>query len=485
MKYWSIRAGLILVAAAAAPAVMPGCSCESSSSATTEGNGGSGNSGQGGEGGSLFTTGSGGGGGNGPCQGLECDVLACGNGVKTTVTGVVYEPAGKVPLYNVTVYVPRERLDVVPLDPIEDGASCDTCAANLSGNPIAAALTDTEGRFVLEDVPAGENIPLVIQAGKWRREFVLPLVGGCIDNPTTDGEVRLPRNQAEGHIPLIALTTGGADPLECLLRKAGIDDAEFTPEGGTGRVHLFAGNGGANRFADNLNAGADFTSATALWSTQDALMRYDVVLLACEGSQNPNTKPADARQAMSDYASAGGRIFASHWHNYWLQEGPAPWPSTASWDFQNDPPQPFTGLIDTSFPKGQALSDWLVNVQASQNAGEIDIQAPQHTISTIDPELTTRWIYSEAPEVPGVQYFTFNTPIADAAGAPVDPADQCGRVVYTDIHVSSGDNVGSPFPQGCTTQDLSPQEKALLFMLFDLTSCVTPDDEPPPAPEIQ
>lgn len=474
MRAWSIRAGFLLVAAAAAPAVVPGCSCEDTGSATTEGTGGNTGQGGSGQGGCLFNCGSGGSGAQQGCVNLECQQVQCGGGTTTTVTGVVYEPAGNVPLYNVTVYVPNS-----PLNEIVDGASCDQCSATLSGDPVVATLTDTQGRFTLTDVPVGANIPLVIQVGKWRREFVIPTVTECVDNPTIDGEIRLPRNSTEGHLPLMALTTGGADPLECLLRKIGIDDAEFTPEGGAGRVHLFTGVNGTSSFDSTLNNGAALTDATALWGTMESLMRYDVVLMACEGSQNPNTKPAEALQAMHDYASAGGRIFASHWHNYWMMEGPDPWPVTATWDFQNDPPSPFRGLINETFPKGQAFSEWMVNVQGSVVPGEIQINAAQHTVATVDETLTTRWIYSEAPEVPGVQYFTYNTPLT------VPEEEQCGRVVYTDIHVSSGDDVDRPFPTGCTTQDLSPQEKALLFMLFDLSACVTPDDEPPPPPDIQ
>ena len=434
----------------------------------------------------------------GPCRNLECrqstctrgscTAQPCAPGVKTTVSGTVFDPAGKVPLYNVVVYVPN-----APLDPVPEGASCDRCGATLSGKPIATAITDETGHFSLENVPVGADVPLVIQVGKWRRELTVPAVASCADTPLTDTNLtRLPRNQSEGHIPKMALTTGSADALECLLRKIGIQDSEFTPEGGSGRVNLFAGAGGTNRYSATLNGGANLTGVEPWWDSAANLLTYDILLHSCEGTETPTNKSPAARQAFLQYTSAGGRVFLSHWHNYWLEHGPAPLPMTATFDHQNDLPSPFTAAIDTSFPKGQAMATWLVNVGGSTTPGQLVILAGQHTVDTANPTYSQRWIYSDAMpgatqqtlRNPSVQYFTFNTP----ADAPA--ADQCGRVVLSDIHVS---NAGTPndrsspnlrFPTGCQATDLSAQEKALEFMLFDLSSCVIPDSSVPIPPII-
>ncbi|WP_437735747.1 carboxypeptidase regulatory-like domain-containing protein [Sorangium sp. So ce1335] len=489
-------AGWLLASAAIAPALIAGCSCGDpggtpASASSAGGGGAAGAAGAepdagGGFGGIPFYPGGGGSPvGTGGCEGLECQQIQCAAGGKTTVSGTVYEPAGKVPLYNVIVYVPNSELD-----PITDGASCDRCNVTLSGDPIATALTDTKGRFVLEDVPVGEDIPLVVQIGKWRRKITLPRVEACVDNPLEDGAIRLPRNKSEGHIPKIALTTGGADVLECLLYKMGIDASEFTPETGDGRVNLFTGRAiegrkATSRYRDGLNDGASFSTARSFWGSLDNLSQYDMVILSCEGSEFRADKPQAALQAMFDYASAGGRVFASHWHNTWLRLGPGRFPETADWNEESDPDDELPVLVDTTFPKGEALRDWLVAVEASREPGQILIDDPQHWVDSVNEEIATRWLFNEAHPTleakAGVKYFTFNTPI----GSPEEA--QCGRFVYTDIHVATTDVAGAPFPSGCESRDgehheLTAQEKALLFMLFDLSACIAPDDEPPPVP---
>ncbi len=435
----------------------------------------------------------------GPCVNLQCQQttctagpckeLACAAGAQTSVSGTVYDPAGRVPLYNVLVYIPNAALD-----PVKLGVTCDTCAS-ISGSPIASALTDAKGQFKLNNVPVGADIPLVMQIGKWRRKITIPKVTACTDTAITDKDLtRLPRNQSEGDIPKIALSTGGVDALECLLRKIGIDDTEFTPEAGRGRVNLFAGATGASAYAPTLNGGASLTRAGSLWGTSAALKKYDIVLLACEGggwlatSLSVPKGPA-ALQAMSDYANAGGRIFATHWHNYWIQQGPAPLSTVATWQFPNDGTDltladPFTASIDSTFPKGLAMTDWLVNVGASTTRGQLMIRGGRDSLqATATAPLAQRWIYGVDQKNQGrqcVQYMTYNTPIGAAADK------QCGRVVFTDIHLSagSGDMSNQPFPTGCKTTTLTPQEKAVEFMFFDLAACVQPDAKPPMPPPL-
>jgi hypothetical protein len=430
-------------------------------------------SGMGGIGGAILVDGAGVGDGSAPCNTNLClRRVACPGGAKTTITGKVYIPNGTLPLYNVTVYVPN-----APVEPITHGASCNRCDSKLSGEPIVTALTDVTGQFVLEDVPVGADIPLVIQIGKWRRQITIPNVAQCTDNPLTDPNLtRLPRDKSEGDLPLLALTTGDADALECLLRKIGIADSEFSTEAGDGSVHLYAGmesgHEGTNRYTAPFG-GENFTDAEAFWSTEANLRKYDIVLLSCEGTEDPNNKSTAARQNMKSYLDAGGRVFASHWHNFWVEEGPAPFPTAANFDHRDDP-SPGDATIDTTFAKGQALADWLFNVGGSPTKGLIRIQAPQATVTTVNR--AQRWIYNDSWNA--VQYMTQNTPME------VPEEQQCGRLVLSDIHVSSGDksNEDLPYPEGCTTTDLTPEEMALIFMLFDLSACVTTDRVPPPIP---
>jgi hypothetical protein len=429
-------------------------------------------------------------GGNMPadaCVGLECQVVNCGamGQQPTTLTGTVFAPNGTLPLYGITVYVPLNDPGTPP-----DTLQCDRCSNDLPGGAVAQTTSKEDGTFRLENVPSGDNIPLVIKSGKWQRKVMLTKVDQCVDTPLAATETSLPKNKAEGNIPKIAITTGDADALECLVRKLGLEQ-EMSVGGGTGRVQLFAGDGANKVGATNM------PSVQTLWDTADHLKGYDIVILSCEGGQVANATPKNQNNldAMKAYADAGGRVFASHWHNIWIGGNfldqnapitlkPAGWASADStmsggittWDRNDGNPGDPVLIDETSNPKGTSFANWMIAVGGSGPTtlptatmrGQITTQSAgrRMTARTLDLTKAERWVYSQASGAP--QNFQFTTPIE------VTPDNRCGKVVFSDMHVSA-DSRSRPtvaFPMDCSNAGLTPQEKALAFMFFDIASCV-------------
>ena len=416
-----------------------------------------------------------------PCTGLCLQQKTCAGGGSTTVSGKVFDPAGKVPLYNVIVYVPN-----APVAALTSGASCDRCG-DVSGDPLVSAITDTSGKFTLTNVPVGAKIPLVVQVGKWRRQLTITNVAECTDTPLTTEQTRLPKNHTEGDIPKMALTTGGADAMECFLRKVGLEDSEFSVGGGAGRVHFYAGSPSGNTTTakfDGAHGGASFAPAQGFWSDASQLGAYDIVLLSCEGQTYPATKPQPALDALYDYTTKGGRVFASHWHRFWFDPradnngavmGTTKFGDLGTWNDDNGFSNSIAATVDNTFPKGKAMEEWLGNVGALR-AGKLPIDGAKKNLETVNPANAQQWITYAGPQA--VEYMSFNIP----TGVPDDK--KCGRAVYSDLHVSAGvgDTPGPAWPGGCKTTELSPQEKALEFMLFDLSSCIQSDQAPPTPP---
>jgi hypothetical protein len=439
---------------------------------------------------------------------LKCQVMDCpadSSPSTTTVSGKVYDPAGRVPLYNAVVYIVEDPKTT--LKPLGQRVKCESCSEHFPKTAMAVALTGSDGSFRLTDVPVGEKIPLVIQLGKWRRVVEID-VAPCTDNPLSAEKTRLPRNSTEGDLPKIAVTTGGSDALECLLKKIGVDEAEFTPDNGPGRVNLFAG----YRAASTINVGGvskPLRPAEELWASSDQMLNYDMILMGCEGAGSlwkppeevtekdpvPLPRPVAMQLEVRKYADLGGRIFGSHWHHRWINSDdttpdnpyPASGPALATFaksskGFEDQLKKSLLVEVDATFPKGIAFRDWLVNVKASTVPGQLSVKEAEHSVDSVNPTLTRQWIYGTDPlgvpdtnRVPEmVQYFSFT--------APVGAAEECGRMVFSDLHVSigGGDEAATPFPERCAASldtELSPQEKALEFMIFDLSSCIQKEDD--------
>jgi hypothetical protein len=410
------------------------------------------------------------------CTNLCLQQVSCSNpAVTTTVSGTVYAPNGVDPLPNVLVYVPN-----APLQPFSQGVSCDNCSAGVSGSPLVSAISGIDGKFTISNVPAGSNIPLVMQIGRWRRKVTIPSVAACTNTPVAASLTHLPKNKTEGDIPLMAFATGAVDALECVMRKIGVDDTEFTAPSGTGRIHLYEGltdhnsqNATTTIWASGGAKASGSPNEDQLWGTQAAINKYDMVFFPCQADQSSRT--AAAQQTLLNYVNAGGRVFATHFSYIWFYQNPTFGQATA-WNVEQHPsPANQTGYVNTTFPKGQALAQWLVQVGASSVLGQIPLQVIRHDYDFEIPPTQSWMSINDVNFGPISVHYTFNTPI----GAPA--AQQCGRVLFDDYHVentSFAPTIGAIFPAECAAGAMTAQEKLLEFMIFDLASCIAPDQPP-------
>jgi hypothetical protein len=424
-----------------------------------------------------------------PCVGLECKVNhMCAGGNRTTITGKVFAPNGTLPLYNAAVYVPNGSVDA-----IAPGVTCDRCDGKLPGNPVSFGATGPDGSFSIADVPTGTDIPLVIQLGRWRRQIKIPAVADCAATAIPDTLTRLPKNAAEGDIPKMAIATGKADAFECLLLKIGIDPGEITTPAGTGRVHFFTATN-----APGLNLMPPAPKATELYSSLDKMLAYDVILLPCEGAEfdksraNGMTLNPNPRDLLVQYVNMGGRVFSTHYSYDWLTYNSSPFNKLATptgnnglWPVgqKDDYNSTIVSQLVTSFPKGMDFAKWLIAAGAASAMNTLNIAEGRSDVIGVDTTLAQPWATYDFTPIggkPAVMHFTFNTPLdapKDAMGVPA----YCGRVVFSDFHVTAGAvTMGETiFPAACKMDPMTDQEKALAFMLFDLSSCVQQDTTAP------
>jgi hypothetical protein len=418
------------------------------------------------------------------CQGLECQIENCGGGVSTTISGTVYAPNGTLPLYNIIVYVPN-----APLDPLTPGVTCDQCGSIASGNPIAVALTDSQGHFQIQNAPSGTNIPLVMQVGKWRRQISISKINSCVDNPVgqqvsgVEQLTRLPKKQSEGDMPRVAITTGTCETFACIIPKLGIDPSEYAPgptSSTTKPTKAFSFYSGAGSAAP-LGA----PPAQPFWSDVNQLKNFDLAMFSCE-CHEPTDAPTAAVTAVRSYLEAGGRIFTTDFMYTWykfssdtnLNASPWSWPGGA-------PPGADPVSVDTTFPKGTAFGDWLYYVSgiAPYNA-EVTTKPPVKdqfpvtaaggyvfdNVWSINTKYGLEWSHSGGPSHPRI--ITMGMPSAQP------PASQCGKGVHIDFHVDqSYDQVNSSYPAGCSNLMREP-ELATTFFFFDIASCIQDDSQP-------
>ncbi len=448
-------------------------------------------------------------GSNVPCTGLCTEQVPCASG-STTLTGTVvagtpttFLPAGVTvgdPVPNVLVYIPNGTVTAFTPRASETAAQqCSTCGADVSGSPLVTTYTAYDGTFTLTNVPVGSNIPVVIQLGRWRRQFTVNITNQCGSNtvlavgatsngnPLPSGYLVMPNKQSEGDIPLTAISTGNVDAMECVLLKMGVDHTEFTKNTANpaGRIQMYKGNGS--------NVGNNTPNEAALMDTGGTFNNYDQIILPCWGTDPvtdaTNRKSATELANLASYGNAGGHFFATHFSYTWLTQpwnnpNNGPFVATANWDVDhNTNIGSMTGIVSPNVPPTTpgTFVDWLNKIQALSNftaalpppaPADVTLSTVRHDVDSVAGQ-SVEWIDGTDPADTSqmLLHFTFDT--------PVNQASQCGHAIFSDFHVTNSTatntyNFTSATDRTteCGTVPMTPQEKILEYMIWDLASCV-------------
>ncbi len=383
------------------------------------------------------------------CSGLACQQVTCSAGATTSLTGTVYAPNGTDPLPNVQVYIPNAAVPA-----FTPGVSCPAVGQAPLGSPLVGATTAVDGTFTIQNVPVGTNIPLVIVSGRWRRQIVIPSTASCANTAVDPTMSRFPRNQSEGDIPKFAVATGSVDAVECVLRKVGVADTEFTDPSGAGRINLYTGSGGPGASID-----AATPSETALMASSATLNSYDVLMLPCEGGPYPQDKTAAQYANLIGFANAGGRVYGSHYAYQWMYQNP-PFDGVANWAVNQGSYPDGLATVNPAFSASQTLSTWLGDVGASTTPGQIPLSQVKHDMNGVIAP-SESWLNLNSSGT--VMQMVFDTPVGSTG-------NQCGRVLYNEYHVETPTGART-FPAECaTTASMTAQEKLLEYSLFELTN---------------
>jgi hypothetical protein len=200
------------------------------------------------------------------------------------------------------------------------------------------------------------------------------------------------------------------------------------------------------------------TSATTLWSNAAELQKYDLMIASCECEEV--TATATEYQSMTDYLRLGGRLFGTDLQYIWYKNSTDPNLSgSAQIVSGNLTPGASPIALETGFPKGRALGDWLSFVSPANTPDEVSCDQVWDNFSGVNQPAWQIWGTSE--RIDGgdrhPRMLSVNTPV----GVPVD--QQCGRAVM--------------YPEACGA-DLLSGEQALVFLLFDVAACIQDDTKP-------
>ena len=386
------------------------------------------------------------------------------DGATGGIRGVVFAPNGIDPIAQAVVYIPSSSTGA--LKEI-NAAAASTC--ELPGVPVATkTCSGADGAFVLDGVPAGAGVTVVIAKGLFKKEIKVNVTAGA---PTALAvtDTTLPVATGPGaQAPRIAVVTGLFDRMEDVLAKLGLgtvdDFGALVP--GTEKFMLIDG----TLSLDD----ATYPNFDMLLTSPDELKKFDLIMINCGTSYEGLLSDPDVVARLRQYVSDGGRLYVTDWSYDFIEQ---PFPeyidffgsdqvaetSPENLDEAQVGSSDITSVADILV---STLQSWLGStVQcgsasvSSNTASCLDTNGKVHIEDFLDG-----WAMMETAHPAQTSALTVWTrgPVNWSSGAGTKPLTMtfpsgAGKVLYSSYHTA-----------GASHPYMLPQERILQYLIFEI-----------------
>jgi hypothetical protein len=350
-----------------------------------------------------------------------------------TLNGTVYAPEGTIPIAGALVYYAHAAPG-----PIPDGTYCDKCISLPDGT---FATTAADGTFSL--AAPSEDLFLVVQKGQFRRvrEFTPKAGTQTVDKLMTTLPGKMDKAGGDD-IPKMALIDAEYDKIDETLGKLGLAGSfdEFTE-----------GSGGAN-------------SQEGLLSDPTKLAQYHFIFRGCSACDDGFSSQGSYITNLQNYVKSGGKLYVTDWSYEYVHQG---WPQYLSFNMSAN-----TGFGGGCIGEYDAPATTIdPDMKAWLNAQGISSVTTEGNWSIIDKvnSVNTTDADGNPTTVTPHVWIAGTSPDGETANT-VSFEDGCGRVLFSTYHTEGVTGGGST--------DFLPQEKALLYVLLEVSVCSTSSGPP-------
>ena len=292
--------------------------------------------------------------------------------------------------------------------------------------------------------------------------------------------MRLPgRTNGFNSIPKIAVATGDYDVMECVLLKLGLEQGAFDLYNGI--QDLLTGSG-------TPNAVADFD---VLLNDLDRMKGYNIIFINCSADTFESLLTnATVKSNVEQYVLSGGRLYVTDWsYDYVEQIGAFSPIIDFGPDASGSAPEPANagamgegGITTEAQVLDQGMNDWLQAVETV--TGDTVFSSPGRVHIE---HFLAEWVMQLSVQVADNVKVWLTGDVSGGSLSGDYPLtttfdyQACGRVLYSSYHTAGRPPpplFGTPdytFPNYCTSDPLTPQERVLEYLILHVADCIEID----------